>query len=338
MQKQVAPPLDPGEAFPEALRALVRDLTRASAVERPQSADELVSRLSVVIAGVPELEREVLEKLPVLRPPTDPPKRASVTLPLSEAPFPASSSPSGAGRGFVILAVLGVAGLVVVGLGFAALWASSRSEVAVGPEPDPVDAIAHPPVPRPSTRSVAFMFSGIPSGTPVKVRLGTDLGFVERGAVRFAKASTDDLLLQWVAGERCDACPGDACPEWCGTGEVSVPAGLGALELNAAVRPGSGTVTVELPALKRDRVRKKVKWEVLLDGRPGQAAGETGTQFAGVSPGRHRVVANLGECPPEAAGCHPRGTCPEKCRSQVGEVVVPWVGGERTLTLDVPSP
>jgi hypothetical protein len=45
MNKQVAPPLDPGPAFPDPVRRLVSDLTRIDPAERPQTATDVCARL-----------------------------------------------------------------------------------------------------------------------------------------------------------------------------------------------------------------------------------------------------------------------------------------------------
>jgi serine/threonine protein kinase len=45
LQKQNHPPLDPGDGFPEALRALIRDMTAARADQRPESAASVLDRV-----------------------------------------------------------------------------------------------------------------------------------------------------------------------------------------------------------------------------------------------------------------------------------------------------
>ncbi|MCK6524233.1 serine/threonine protein kinase, partial [Myxococcota bacterium] len=48
MQKQSHPPLDPGEGYPEGVRALIRDLTTSSPAERLGSADLVLERVNAL--------------------------------------------------------------------------------------------------------------------------------------------------------------------------------------------------------------------------------------------------------------------------------------------------
>jgi hypothetical protein len=48
MQKQSHPPLDPGDGYPEGVRALIRDLTTSSPAERLGSADLVMERVNAL--------------------------------------------------------------------------------------------------------------------------------------------------------------------------------------------------------------------------------------------------------------------------------------------------
>jgi hypothetical protein len=210
--------------------------------------------------------------------------------------------------------------------------AAGRGATPPPPEPLPVT---------PTARRVQLEFVGVPAGWPIRVVLGPETVVTDGAIATFAEAATTAQTASWVAGAGCDGCPDGSCPAWCGVGRVPVEAGTGAASLVVPASAGAGDVVVEIPALVREgaKARRKRKWD--LSGRLG---GRTVTsdganlRFPGVPAGRHELVVDVGECPPAAAGCWPGGACPDRCRSDVVEVVVPFGGGDVHLRSEVPTP
>jgi hypothetical protein len=327
MHKQVAPPLDPGEAFPDEVRALIRELTARDPGSRPQSARELLARIRAL------------------------PETSEATVPLQDrrddgAPAPARSPasmvdtipPRRSWGGWVVggLGLL-VAGLAVTTVTVAGLtWLGGEDP----PEETPVGVVAPPP-PGPGVRAVSLQVVGLPESVPVRVVVGGRSADAVSGVATITGVTTDRTLATWVAGAGCDACPGEACPLFCGGGEVPIEAGSGEASVVVPVRPGEGTVVVEVPSLAKDagKSKRRKKWglSVRLDGVEGATDGAS-SRFTGVAPGRHALVVEVGECPGAAAGCWPGGTCPDRCRSESREVVIPFAGGDVRTRSDVPTP
>ncbi len=320
MHKQVAPPLDPGEGFPEPVRALIRELTARDIVERPQTAQELHARLR----ALPEQSEET-------RPISD--RRGEPTpRPVSPESLLITVPPRTRSLGWVAAAAGSIA--VLLGIAGTAWWVLGDSlvEPVVAPLPVPLAA---------EFRSVEVQFLGAPAGLALAATLGGESRSAVDGVVRFTEVPLTAQEVVWVAGADCGGCPGTDCSPACGTGTVPVQAGAGAASLVVPVRPGTGTLTVDIPAATRDsgkaKRRKKVAVTARLDGVVGAVDGST-ARFGSLAPGRHQLVVDVGDCPSSAAGCWPSGVCPDKCRSEAREVVIPFDGGELRERMELPLP
>lgn len=313
MAKQSAPPLDPGPAFPEAARALVRDLTQLHPEDRPKTAADVLERLR----GLPPTVAAAAPTVPY------PPPRAAARARWWYA-LPA-----------LVLAG-GLAAALAVAVAAAALWPREVVE--------PVVVAPLPPPPRPAGRTVEVAVDGA-GALPVRVRGGGVEAEAADGRAVLRGVPASATEVAWVAGVACEGCPGVACGPWCAAGSVPLEDGASAVAVDVP-KPGKGTIKVTLPRLSAEveggpfRRKKKPVWHV--EGRLGETRAflpnHYTLRFEDVPPGRHRVVAEIGGCPREAEGCWPDRECPAACRSAVVEVVVPWDGGDVVEKLAMPPP
>ncbi|MCA9571293.1 MAG: hypothetical protein KC656_25815, partial [Myxococcales bacterium] len=206
------------------------------------------------------------------------------------------------------------------------------------PPPPPPRPVAPVPLPLPeslTTRPVVVRLSGIPESFPARVTIDGRAVDAEEGEARFDAVTTKDTEALWVAGNDCEGCPGDDCSVWCGAGRLPVRAGEGKAELTVIGGSGRGTVVVKVPAVANSKKKKRWPVSAKLDSYAMTPESPSSASLSTVLPGRHHVVVDIGSCPDDARGCWPDGKCPDKCRSVVREVVVPWGGGRRVETISV---
>ncbi|MCB9685380.1 MAG: protein kinase [Alphaproteobacteria bacterium] len=332
MRKQTSPPLDPGESFPDELRELIHDLTCLDIEDRIPDANVLLDR----VRKLPEASRprEV---------PTGPEPSAGdeATVPVPErreeaTPSPPPSEvatlPPTTSRASAVVAALGLSVLGAAMIGAGAWW------TMLPPPPPPTRPVAPVPLPLPesvTTRPVVVRFTGIPESFPTRVTIGGRTVEAVDGVARFDAVTTKDTEAVWVSGHDCEECPGDACPSWCGSGRMPVQAGEGKAELTAIGGSGRGTVVVKVPAIAASKKKKRWPLAARLDSYAMTPEGASSASLSTVLPGRHHVFVDIGSCSEEHRGCWPDGKCPDKCRSVVREVVVPWEGGRRVESISV---
>lgn len=343
--KQNHPPLDPGPAFDDDLRQLVRELTCSDPEQRVADAAVLLARLDALVG---------VQSAPVVPPPAPAPGAphhaptwfeaeggrpitSGATLapaantvydpqvhdaPAAPAPPPAApppappAAPAVGGRPAVLLALA----LALLGGGALAAWQLQ----------DPPPAPAEAPVA--TTRDVALVFTGLPAGTPLHATLGGRTGEPGAGThqLRFAAVPGGPQTVEVRVGRDCAA---DPLPVWCDlqSHAVEVQPGEGeqliALELRP---PATAAVVVKIPTLAN------VKARLSLDG--GEPAPlNKGLLSLALVPGRYAARVESG-CAEADRGCTAAGRCPPGCVSWEGELVVPWGQPELALELAVPAP
>lgn len=325
LAKQARPHLDPGEPFPEPLRALVRELSSSNPADRPDAAT-VAARLRGVEAGATTVaptsavptarDNSTLWEEP--RAPEGPPSAAEAPTVASATPVEtAPSRPEGVSPALLASPKRAPRGLAAAG---AALAVALVGTVAAGAW----IVLSGPPAPR----EVTIELRGADAA---HVLVDGRAGEVTGSAHRFSALPVGAHTLRWAVGEGCDAgtCPSEPCPAWCGSGTSSFE-----------IAPGEGPVVVplEVAVLPRSvRLTAPTAATFMLAGAPGAPDGATASRFE-VAPGRWEVVAEAGTCAPEARGCVARGDCPPGCTSLVDTVVVPWGEGEIAIALAVPDP
>ncbi len=329
--KQNHPPLDPGAAFSQAVRQLVRDMTAARPEERISTTSEVHDKVQLLdathdrVAGVTLMpsafdadgEISVIEEPPALPDasgrPTTPPTTPVDGITLNPATGTAANRrPSGIVAAFGAGAALLLVGvLVLIGVGTDA-WLSSA----------------------PATRAVQLVVDG-PQIASLSVAIG-DRGpdIFDGNQARFDDVEVGEVEVVWALGQDCHAPCIDGCSEWCGTGSLTVQ-----------VPPGSGTHSqaFEVPKIPAHVIRVhigEVADEIPVLAMLGEAQGtRTGSvvTFAEVPPGRHALELTAGSCPDEAAGCADTLNCPPGCASQAADLVVHWADGA-TASVDLAAP
>jgi predicted Ser/Thr protein kinase len=215
--KQAHPPLDPGPPFPEALRALVREMTHSDARLRVQTAAEVLRRLKDLSGSTGETT--VAETVPPQ--PTEPRARSTwaegrpaVTL----LPVPARS------RWLVLGALAAVGAMAVVGLATAAWWGVGR-----------------PPSPR-------FLEIQVQAASPYHIRLGAEEGRSIPGGLAFGPLEPGTYKLNAWIGADCEQSP-STCGE--ATLDVAVVGGPDAQKVDWQLpEPSLRPLTLTAPAGK----------------------------------------------------------------------------------------
>jgi serine/threonine-protein kinase len=323
-QKVQSGPLDPGEAFPEYLRILVRRATWPQPAGRLQTMDEFVraihgetleasqfgaaATMDFSIADLPEPGDE-LPGAPKVE--AGPPADSEPTPAPAEAPVPkAAPTPRGAPWG---LLAGGLALLVVA----AGAW------LALQP---------------PGPRDVEVVIAGLPAGSPITATLdGRPPEQTEGFKLRFNDVTGAGAHeVRAFGGPQCEASAwaGGECPDCCACAQQLLSADEDSLLFTLEPPVAEAVVTVRAP-----EVAAPWPLRVDLDGRPGEAIERNARRFAGISPGTRVVQVDAGSCPAEAAGCWP-DSCPAGCTSWRGELTVPCGQGEVALevTLGTPAP
>lgn len=307
LSKQGHPPLDPGEAHPRFLRAVIAELTDSNVDTRLSDATELLRRLGVEVRGSAldttseEDHPSVITTVPT--PGVPMPRRAAPDTWHADA---SKRGPKPGGRRWLLGGVVAAMAVAGMALGFASvgglLWYTSSAD----------------------QRDVEIVVSGITADTPHHLRLDARGPDRSTGlAHQFDAMNLGDFEVHWAIGGGCDVdvCREGGCPVTCGHGVSPV-----------SVEPGSGrgTIVVDVPAPVARSVR--ISLPPLPDDVPVDVlvAGEATTVVAGgrktepVAPGTHDVQLMLGSCPPDAKPCD--DDCPTGCLVVGSEVVVPWSG------------
>lgn len=376
LAKQTAPPLDPGPAFHEPLRQLIREMTSARPEERPATARDVFHRAAALeptlarptgqtLVAAAYVEDDSDEAPPYVGPrtwdeellkpgqtPAPGPARAEgggdgLAVATDAAPAPATSVPDGTlrprmpvappkapdttdapetarparARWPIVVGLVAAAGVVgVVGLvGAVAAWQLVGASAA------------------PAARGVEVVVSGLPSGSPVELRLaGAPAASRDDLMFRFAGVPVGDAEVRWAVGEGCAPClDGGDCPVWCGTDAASraIEAGSGAQVLALAIEPPPRrSVRLEAAALPDG-----VSARFIVDGRVAEGIDARNGRLE-LAPGRYEVLASAGTCPADAAGCGDGAACPPGCVSVRRELVLPWGTGEHTAAIELPAP
>lgn len=284
-RKVQSAPLDPGEGFPDALRALVRHATEPDPEQRLATAAAFRDGLFTL--------------LPSMRP-------------IYRAP---SSR-------FGIAVALG-AGIVV----------STAIICAMGRSPTPVDG----------TRDALVLLGGIGADTPVVLQLnGQPPDRYEGHEYLFEDVPTGEMYLAVAAGDQCDflAFDGSECPACCACHLQTYPLELGdEADTTLVTLPESNAVAAR--DLHIDIIDLPEGWpvELTIDGHPADTVdnGRSAT-WHGLNIGRHELVASVGDCPADAAGCANEGECPDGCRSRSGPIGVSCGSGVQPLALALDPP
>ncbi|MCA9492713.1 MAG: serine/threonine protein kinase, partial [Myxococcales bacterium] len=295
-------PLDPGSAFGQDLRELVKSATHPDPAQRiPSMAAfaEALAGLGIVAArpapaAKPPMTVSAVKSQEV---PKEAVKEAVAAAParrqpsLDEEPAPASRSGGTSmvmigGAALVLLFAIVAIG-VVVGMGGLAFLASGGSEDRVvevtidGQAPDVVTV----------------------DGEPMAREGGVWTAKLSPGLPRHVRAATGPGASSWTGGA-CPACT--ACVEE----ELVVGAGDG---------PQRATLTLAEPVIPpRDvlaRAPRVPEGEVTftLDGAAPASSERAEATFSAVAAGAHAVVASVGTCKDADAGCTASGQCPEGC-------------------------
>ncbi|MEQ1502819.1 MAG: serine/threonine-protein kinase [Myxococcota bacterium] len=348
--KQGHPPLDPGEAFHDDVRHLIRSMTHSDTGERLADAAEIADRIRLL---EPTLKRSAGVTLSPagLETPFDPefparplgagfPARPlgaggttsalsdpSVSLdgaqpggpavrqwrvPRAIQPTTPVTAPAPMSR--VALAAFGGIGIAVaaaaIGLGAIAIGAAMWFS---GTLPEP-------------TRDLVIRVDGAPaSGFELATSSGILVGS-EAGAYRFSEVALGPVVLRWVAGPGCTlaACAdgGPDCPSACRSGvdTIDVRDGEGALRHAVTVPPPP----IRDVALGLSGVPADVTLVATVGGAPATRT-DAGLAFA-VRPGSYELALTAGTCADDARACAATDACPPGCRSIVAPLVVPEVG------------
>ena len=316
LSKQGHEPLDPGEAHPAAVRALIGDLTRSDPDERLADAGEVLRRLGVELrrndfeTTSEEDHPSVVTTMPT---PGIPAPRRSV--PETWAAEPDGASNASGGRSvwilaFLVLLVLGGGAAAALALAGGFAWYASS----------------------PTTRGVEVVLTGITGEMPHQVSLDGRVPDSRTGLQhRFDDAPFGDHEIAWVVGAGCelDRCLEADCPPTCGHGVTSITLSGGdgrfVEVIDVASKPRA--VRLPLPPLPDD-----VEAAVTVAGQPTTAVAN-GVKTAPLRPGKHAVVVSLGTCPDGQGVCD--DDCPDACLVASTEVLVPWSGAPEAPTWTV---
>lgn len=346
--KASAPHIDPGDAAPASVGALVRKLTARDAADRIGTAREAMGLLQRIIAD------EGIDTAALLQEATDP---AELSARLDEllvsrtastpalAPLvdshrdlqepqatvldddndfaPAALSPDdtaairtatdAAGRASVVAASMGV---LTLGGGVMALVAVMVAVVAVGA----VVYLLVRPAPPPTHRPVAVVATGVGPDHEVGVRLDAlHAVSVDGLRFRFPEVAPGEVTLSWSLGPGCRSlsCPGDGCGAWCAQGaDVAV--------LEAGTGEAVLVLPVTAPPARELRISVPGDWPwAAVQIGPHTAVVADGTaRVPSVAPGRYELAVAAGSCG-EDIGCVATDTCPSDCSVSVQPLEVP---------------
>ncbi|MCB9677820.1 MAG: serine/threonine protein kinase [Alphaproteobacteria bacterium] len=291
-------PLDPGDAFPEPLRRLVRLATHPDPNQRVQDMETFCGALEGGLleerAASATLEFDLDAVVERHEPAAPEPAQ-----PRPIAPPPATGTPPAWGLLVVGLAVAGL----LLGVSVAAVALTRRA-------PAPLDT--------------TVVITGITDTTPVRVRMNGER--VEtRSGTRFSAQVPGDgaVTVEVVSGEHCDL---DAwsglCGVCCGCATAEVPRGG---QQSVAAPPPDPRREVQVRPTREDGT----PWRAWLD--DVEITADDGV--ASVPPGAHTVRLERGACP---AGCGP--ACPPGCASVEQVVEVPCGSGPLQVRLDLAEP
>jgi predicted Ser/Thr protein kinase len=324
--KQGHTPLDPGPAFHDDIRQLIRDMTMPDAAARLADAGLVVQRVNALeptlkrAAGVTltpsAFDDPFLASMPPQTESVDPqsmpqPMHADLGR-IARRRIEHTTPVTLPGRRVARLALVmgGVAavsllGSAIAGLGLAVTWWSMKEEAL------------------PTTRDVVIEAQG---AGPVEMRL-QGLPPVDG---RFVAVPLGPATVQWVAGRDC----GDPPAPWCLTGSqaVEIVAGSDVQRIGLEIpRPAPREVVLALPGVPET---------LPVRARLGELAGSrtpSGLSFARVEPGPQTLVVAAGSCA-ELWSCE--GACPPGCTVQQQEVVVPAQGepAPAQIAVVVPEP
>ena len=345
--KQDHPPLDPGPAYHDDLRTLVRELTASDPGDRPASMAEIHARVLALDPSPRTVTQDTLtppsttpvgasdstwvDQNKAIRPewatalkatpvPAQPSRRGSEadTLVTGESPVEPPQR-RGASWGLAAGGVLaGVFGLALAAFALVT-WRSQLSSP-------------------PATRPVQVVVAGLDAGTEAALTLD---GQPERSRTswvwRFGNESPGAHTLAWAIGSGCaiEDCPGASCPSWCGTGTepIEVKRGQGAQVVEVHLHPPpERTVDVHLPA-DLDHVPVGVRLGEISRRNPGPVA-----HFERIRPGAYDLEVDAGACDTPDHGCQADAECPPGCSSWTSHVEVPWGKGPWDVTAAVKPP
>lgn len=352
MSKQNHAPLDPGDTYPEALRALIRHLTQGDPHKRLDSAAKLLNQLQAIQGGyaaagpidvptprrseptlIPRLQRDTYELdrdgPDPLATPVAPSARID-EVPIDRAQAPASQlltadidderearTRGGGGVGIVaavlvLLLLLGGGTLAAIG----GIWWMNQVD--------------------PSSREVILTLEGLDAEVPVDVQIDGEVPSRREGRVLwFQGVLPGEREVQWAVGPDCDAqaCRVGRCEPQCLSGwrAIEIEKGEGAFTLPfklaapapRPVRLGLGDVPEGLEVL------------IGVEGAEGEMDGPVWKGSA-VAPGKYRTRVVIGDCPVDADPCE--DSCPAGCRDAVREIIVPVGDGRHEGRLVVAAP
>lgn len=327
LKKQAHPPLDPGDDVPDAVRALIADLTRADPDERLSSATALVARVAELSDIGRRQPTPITARASSAAPP--PPPVTSVrprdggadtfaihgpatagdieVEPRSLPPHRSARWPLVAG----VLAVLGVTALTALALGVG--WLA----LTLGQRP------------------VEITVTGLPDGVPFDALID-DRAPTELGPTRalFTRIRPGEHTIDWTTGAGCEAlsCARGLCPDWClhGSQTLQIPVGEGifSTKVELAAAPGRpariGTSDLD-PALPV---------EIVIEGAEGRMEGRS-WRSASVRPGRYQATVKVGTCP-DIQPCE--DDCPPGCRWVRRELTIPLGETRHEARLQVRAP
>jgi len=299
--------LDPGPGVPDALRALVRELTEPLPAQRLGSAREAAARLGAdglaLALPAPRVQVEVQAGSPTLvaSGPAHTFELSSENHPTLTVPEAPRSSPS---KGLVVGGLIGLSALAAVAL------------VAVLPRSPEAPPLS-------TSRELVLRLQGLPDGIPAQVSLGEGPAQdVSSGALRLPAVALGPAALRLELG-------GD-CARGCLVleREESLVEGEGPIELLWEIPPPQeGQIRVDAPKAPAARV-----------GRVGGEAQELAQGKGSIGPlpaGTHALWAQAGRCP-SPPPCD--GACPAGCVEERTELQIPWEGGEVVWTVGLEAP
>jgi len=345
--KQQLEHLDPGAAYPEGLRALVRELTAREPEDRLQDARDVIARLqkiqaelsfnanTVLASGLSgdELRQAVHERLmEVNRPRTQhddvaepvEPQLVQVAVPApkaEEATAPPIASTMRALPHWMQLAGVGVLGFFLtasVGLFTAGAIIGYRQWTA------------------PRARAVTLLVTGVPRDAELRLLIDEQEAVQVDGLEhRFPPLEPGPHDVTWSAGPGCGEapCPGVECSDTCRQGGTLVIVENGSEVQQVPVELALPVVRdVDLPLADVPEGTKV--W------RAGQAVAVVDgvARLRGLEPGDHEVEMVAGTCASDARGCADASDCPPGCSSRVWTMHVPAEGGVDLPVVSLPAP
>lgn len=371
LKKQGHAPLDPGQHYPDEVRAVIRDLTHPDPAMRLADAAALVRRLAKTEGVGPLPEPPTISRAPTPRRAPDPtiiPRDGTgETYTIDSAAARATTPPPPPNAGPTLVVPPSDSDPP------AAFMASPNIEPPETPPlasaPTLLRADIEPPAQTrrrgglglllgggvallalvgagavgavvwmsgtPGARAVEIDIGGLPDDAAFDVMLGDRVPASRDGTtVRFSDVSPGTYDLSWVVGDGCEAlpCARGRCAEWCLAGEREIRVDEG---------DGVASVSVALAAPEPRPIRvgtsdvaAGVAVAIAVEGIDGAMDGRTFKANA-VAPGRYRARVILGDCP-QGDPCE--DACPPGCRDAVRELVVPVGDGRHEARLQVAPP